>query len=227
MADYQVTPAKLQELNVLIDKGGHIPTDVSNALAQAQIDIAAGDDAAANRSIDKAVAANIRNAGVYSEIQVWHDQVKSGGTVPTQPPPPYSPPWANPVGSGGTLNMSAVWGDPQRLTSESAGGFPPDGCVSVAFTTPATVPPGGSVQTAEFGGPPVWRDINIATQPAVFSGPQVLVNANNALTPTVNFPTLQPNTQYYVNVRNSTPAGDCSCTSGYQCNLLVQFTWPI
>lgn len=89
---YNITPEKLQELNVLIDKGGHVPGDVSNALAALEVAIAAGDKVAAKKAFDQAVNANINgNAKAWTAVQGWHDQVKAageGGGEPVTPLPP-------------------------------------------------------------------------------------------------------------------------------------------
>lgn len=85
---YSVSDSQLYDLNVLIDKGGHIPTDVSNALAAAQIAAAGNNAAALTTALNDAIAANKRSGKAWTDVQNWEKAVEESGEPPvTQPPP--------------------------------------------------------------------------------------------------------------------------------------------
>lgn len=125
--NYTVSAPKLEELNKIVgQKGGTIPTEVSNALAALQPAIVKGDKAAAQKAFDEAVAANIKNGEAWSSVQAWHDDVKksgasTGGVSPpatgeSTPPPtdtgPNFPPNATIVhatpGASGGLDCGSI-----------------------------------------------------------------------------------------------------------------------
>lgn len=122
MPDYTVSDAKLQELNVMIDQGGHIPSAVSDALADAQIAQAQGNDAALTRSLNRAIAANIQSGKAWSNVQNWHDSVKdsgNGGTTPPQPPQGPSPP--SPFPNDGVRQYWGPMYANQMVTTQAGG----------------------------------------------------------------------------------------------------------
>ena len=98
--NYSVSPAKLQELNVIVgQQGGTIPTEVSNALAATQTAIAAGDTAGATQHLNEAIAANKKNGAAWSHVQRWHNDVRDGPLCQFGPPGPTGP---GPTGGTGS-----------------------------------------------------------------------------------------------------------------------------
>lgn len=85
MPDYTVSENQLNSLNVMIDVGGHIPSAVSDALADAQIAQAAGNQSALTSALNRAIAANIQSGKAWSNVQAWHDDIKDED--PPGPPP--------------------------------------------------------------------------------------------------------------------------------------------
>jgi hypothetical protein len=87
---YEVSEDKLQELNVIVgEKGGTIPSKVSDALAALEVATASGDKKEAKKQFTIAVEANKLNGAAWSDVQTWHDDVKEGDdTGPVDPPGP-------------------------------------------------------------------------------------------------------------------------------------------
>lgn len=100
--DYTVSDTKLQDLNVIVgEKGGVIPSEVSEALRKAQISAASGAQVTLQANLNEAIEANKKNGAAWSDVQSWHDSVKTSAPpveppvepppVTTLPPPPVAP----------------------------------------------------------------------------------------------------------------------------------------
>ncbi len=95
MTDYTISADKLQELNVLINEGGQIPTEVNQYTGQTAAFLGVNNTTAAKQSNSQASVANDKSGAAWSNIQKWHDSVKASA-------PPVEPPIVPPVGGGGS-----------------------------------------------------------------------------------------------------------------------------
>jgi hypothetical protein len=90
MTEYVISADKLQELNVLINEGGQIPTEVNKYTGETAANINSMDYNAARASNIGASKANDKSGGAWTNIQKWHDSVKA--SAPPVEPPPVQPP---------------------------------------------------------------------------------------------------------------------------------------
>jgi hypothetical protein len=101
MPDYTITAEKLQELNVLVNEGGNVPTKTNKATGETARLLDLNDVAGAKVSNLAASKANDENTPAWENIQKWHDSVRDGVVEPPVPPvvtppnngllPPYTP----------------------------------------------------------------------------------------------------------------------------------------
>ena len=75
--EYHANEHQMHSLNVIVgQKGGVIPSEVSNALAAYQVADAANDQAAMDKAFNDAVEANKKNGAAWSDVQDWHDEIR-------------------------------------------------------------------------------------------------------------------------------------------------------
>ena len=137
---------------------------------------------------------------------------------------------------------------PQTVRVESAlmpvpPAFAWNGAWTVSFVVPPTMTGSsiGSMSSAEFAGPPTFREVTISNSPCDFratdttgiNGPLARQSGfSNTIqfttTPRPGYPVLAPGGSYYYNVRNFQPAtGMVSCPSSPgRCDAFVESTLP-
>ena len=178
-----------------------------------------------------------------ASVTVTQPAAGTGGT----PPPPNNSGW--PVSCAGyskTIPIDLPWGAPgSGNPRQNSSGFGNGAIVVARFTTPATIPSGlgGTVKTGQWSQIVAMRSLSISTTPCDFSAPSSMgfyglqTGANNT-TPSFlyqiggaskTYPVLQPNTTYYINVRNTYTASNGTvvptCTSG-TCDIFVELDKP-
>lgn len=87
MTTYTVTDTQLQELNVLINEGGQIPSAVNAATGKTAEFLDQNKVPEAKASNLKASQENDKSGAAWSNVQAWHDAVK-GQEPPVEPPAP-------------------------------------------------------------------------------------------------------------------------------------------
>ncbi len=142
------------------------------------------------------------------------------------------------------LRTNVPWATQRAITAGYPDpGFQWNGVWVVRFTVPAGTPASstsGRLFVAEFGGPPVVRDVTVSRFACDFRGVDVSgtngplldtggVSANGLLTvssPAGGAAVLQPGQTYYINVRNRGSDGSISCPAGQRCDAFLDLTLP-
>lgn len=155
------------------------------------------------------------------------------GTV-TPPPVVVDPPpvTASCAGFAQTIALTMNWNAPSTLFS---GGMGPNDVLVVQFTTGPNANPNqyGNIVAAEYQSDPSARDFALSTARCDFGKTLGAGAASTSNTATATFSVgtnasgyyaaLQPNTTYFLNVRNT--AGS-TCRSSGVCNMYVQLHKP-
>jgi hypothetical protein len=176
-------------------------------------------------------------SGTQHSYQVTGSGGTSNTVTVTQPapgvvnPPPPSGSVAEACSAAGYSNVQTIemaWGSGRYFTSKF-------GATSVAvfhFRTPASTSPGnnGRLAGAENGGGPKLRHGVLSAAPCDFNHAFLPYNYADTTTVSIYYlvggtsrsvPVLQPNTDYYLNVKND----PSQCTSG-ACDMFMDFVPP-
>jgi hypothetical protein len=143
------------------------------------------------------------------------------------------------------ISTTLDWGGgfvTQRLQN---GSFPGDATVVAQVTGPAGYSPSlvGSINVAEYGGPPTTRLVTLSTKACDFriganydpTGATAPLAAAAGTTAAIQWSTitrfgvakLTPGATYYINVKNKNyQTGQLSCAANSSCDAIVQFAMP-
>ncbi len=148
------------------------------------------------------------------------------------PSPPVEGPWNGACpGFNRTLVLSMNWTNPQRLYTQSYGGFGGNDVIVVTFTTGSASTPNNNlsrIAAAEYGTGPTTREAVLSPRPCDFSAQPFGGASVSGTSVTVPFavgtgenygfyPKLLTNTTYYYNIKNTAGSG-CSLVS---CDMAV------
>jgi len=149
-----------------------------------------------------------------------------------------------------TLDVDLPWGNGQTVTTGALGGFAYDAVLVGKISVPPDAVPGsnvGSINVAEYQGPPTYRTASMSLYPCDFRGiddgnatdptgadhPLAWATGNTATANFVVGPSdgsyigLVPGQTYYFNVRNySQDIGGNSCSSMTTCDAIVAINPP-
>jgi len=158
-------------------------------------------------------------------------QVLQGGVCVT-PSPAVEGPWNGTCpGFNRTLVLTMNFANPQRLFTQSYGGFGGNDIIVVTFTTGSTSTPNNNlsrIAAAEYGTGPTTREAVLSPRPCDFSAQPFGGASVSGTSVTVPFavgagenygfyPKLLTNTTYYYNIKNTAGSG-CSLVS---CDMAV------
>lgn len=187
-------------------------------------------------AIPASVVINDNNCQSFSLVQSGSTYTFScGGSAPTPPTNPTpTPPTA--VGSCGNLKVNGVDAqanyDRPGLSYTTKDMMKGDAYV-LSFTTGPASAGIQMIILAEYAGAVINRFLNISTTPCDFTVPEGFNQVGTTTrkyftvgTPYSSFQVLEPNTRYYVNIKNedvvSDPGVD-TCFSGQACGFVMTF----
>jgi hypothetical protein len=141
------------------------------------------------------------------------------------------------TGVSSTRVLVVDWNSPTRVLTAQAGGFGANDAVVVQFTTGSNNSPSNNLPKlvmAEYVSAPSGRIATLSNQPCDFgSGLAMGASVNGPTTVTMPFsvgpnntgyyPSLAPNTTYYLNVKNAPGA---TCTGTGACDMYVDMLKP-